>query len=512
MPLRLFFLVLAFVLTALPCSAEIPGKQSDWHGFVRHDFSHDGRNCILVSPEKPAEGKPWVWRARFFGHEPQADIALLKLGFHIAYCDVSNMFGSPTAVKHWDSFYELATKEFGLAEKPALEGMSRGGLIIYNWAIANPEKVACIYADAPVCDFRSWPAGRGKGKGSEKAWQDCLKAYGFTEKEAVVSRCNPIDNLRPLAAAKVPILHVVGLADDVVPVAENSAVIEDRYRKIGGEITVISKHGVGHHPHSLKDPKPIVDFIVKHTLNTEKKNAEKKNAKEKPASDDAAAQVDLEKTFYQGRTLADWVSCLESENNFIRFITVARLNGEGPCLEFFVPHLLSLTTDENSKTAKEAIGALAQLGDAAAPAEPLLQEIAAALDHPNQQDALAALGQIGGSSPEKRVVLLRKMLMSESPASRVIAARGLWKLEKDKQYLGVVLESTASLEHCPQVGTVIALSHFAAQEEAFLPELEKFSRDNPDRPERAEEEKVLSHIRIRSLSLIAARRARATGD
>jgi len=211
-----------------------------------------------------------VWRARFFGHEPQADIALLKLGFHVVYCDVAQLFGSPTAVKHWNSFYERVTKEFGFAKKPALEGMSRGGLIIYNWAAANPDKIACLYGDAPVCDFKSWPDGNGTSKRSDRAWADCLKAYGFTEEEALAYRGNPIDNLKPLAEAKIPILHVVGAADETVPVAENSAIIEARYKELGGDITVISKPGIGHHPHALKDPKPIVDFIVRHALNAGK--------------------------------------------------------------------------------------------------------------------------------------------------------------------------------------------------------------------------------------------------
>jgi hypothetical protein len=29
---------------------------------------------------------------------------------------------------------------------------------------------------------------------------------------------------------------------------------------------LISKAGVGHHPHSLKDPEPIVRFVLKHTV------------------------------------------------------------------------------------------------------------------------------------------------------------------------------------------------------------------------------------------------------
>jgi len=56
----------------------------------------------------------------------------------------------------------------------------------------------------------------------------------------------------------------VGDADDLVPVGDNTAIIEERYRKLGGTIEVIHKPGIGHHPHSLPNPKPIVDFILAH--------------------------------------------------------------------------------------------------------------------------------------------------------------------------------------------------------------------------------------------------------
>ena len=147
--------------------------------------------------------------------------------------------------------------------------MSRGGLIIYNWAGANPEKVSCIYGDAPVCDFRSWPGdlyrrreNREKPRG---AWAACLKAYGLSEEQAKTYKGNPVDNLEPLAKAGIPLLHVCGGADKVVPVAENTAVLEKRYKALGGSIKVILKKGVGHHPHSLKDPEPIVSFVLKHS-------------------------------------------------------------------------------------------------------------------------------------------------------------------------------------------------------------------------------------------------------
>ena len=103
----------------------------------------------------------------------------------------------------------------------------------------------------------------GKGKQSAGAWKTCLEAYGFTDAEALVFKGNPVDGLGPLAKAGVPLIHVVGDADSVVPVAENTAILEVRYRKLGGLIKVIHKPGVGHHPHSLKDPQRLLDFILK---------------------------------------------------------------------------------------------------------------------------------------------------------------------------------------------------------------------------------------------------------
>ncbi|MDP6544788.1 MAG: prolyl oligopeptidase family serine peptidase [Phycisphaerae bacterium] len=253
--------VAASVLEALGSKAKasvstFPGRVGKWNGFAIHYFKLDGRGCRLVVPDKPAAARPWVWRARFFGHEPQTDIALLKKGFHVAYINVGGLYGAPPAVKIWDRYHKYLTSEHKLAPKPALEGMSRGGLIIYNWAASNPDKVSCIYGDAPVCDIRSWPGEKDAR---------CLKVYGITKEQLADFKENPIDHLAPLAKAKVPLLIVAGDADKVVPMKENALVMQERYKKLGGEIILISKKGVGHHPHSLKDPAPIVEFILKHT-------------------------------------------------------------------------------------------------------------------------------------------------------------------------------------------------------------------------------------------------------
>ncbi|QDU95420.1 alpha/beta hydrolase [Lignipirellula cremea] len=246
-------------------TAGFPGKQSEWNGYPRYDFEVDGKPVMVIAPHQTATGRPWVWHGEFFGHKPAPDIALLGHGFHIVYMRVPNLLGAPSAVKSWDACYQELTGKYGLAAKAALVGLSRGGLYCYNWAAANPEKVACIYGDAPVCDFKSWPGGKGKGKGSARDWQLVLKEYGFQdEAQALAYDKNPVDNLQPLARAGVPLLHVYGEADDVVPWEENTGLLAQRYRQLGGSITLIAKPGIGHHPHGLDDPTPIVDFIRSH--------------------------------------------------------------------------------------------------------------------------------------------------------------------------------------------------------------------------------------------------------
>jgi len=190
---------------------------------------------------------------------------LLEKGFHHLHIQVGNTYGCPAALKQFDAFYASITSK-GLASKGTLIGISRGGLYAYNWASQNPDKVVCIYGDAPVCDIKSWPGGKGKGSGSIDDWKALIQYYGFkNEEEALAWSKNPIDTLEPLAKARIPLIHVVGDLDDGVPVAENSAIIEARYKALKGEITVFHKPTVGHHPHGLDDPQPVVDLILRYT-------------------------------------------------------------------------------------------------------------------------------------------------------------------------------------------------------------------------------------------------------
>lgn len=257
---------------AAELSSPLPGEAANWKGFAKHDFEVDSRKCYVVAPKHAAPGNPWVWRARFPEFHAEADLILLKRGFHVAFMNTNNMLGSDAALDHWDAFYDKLTADHGLAKQVVLEGVSRGGLFVYRWAARHPDRVACIYADTPVLDFKSWPGGFGEGLGDQKTWDNSIKQYGLSEDQAKAWSKNPLDKLiiEPIAKANVPILHIVSLNDKVVPPKENTFVFAERYRKLGGTIGIIEVQGTRLHGHHFDHPDPVrvADFIERHASAT----------------------------------------------------------------------------------------------------------------------------------------------------------------------------------------------------------------------------------------------------
>lgn len=240
-------------------------KTSEWNGYPRLDFYYNGREVIVIQPVREAEGKPWVWRTEFFGAFDYADRVLLQQGWHIVYIRLSHMYGCPSALKTMEAFRSYVVAVFGLASGMALFGFSRGGLYAAGYALMYPGHVNVLYLDAPVLDIRSWPGGMGKGTGSPEQWEECLAIYGINEEEAAHTESHLLRNLERLAASKIPVLLIAGDADMTVPYEENGERFQRLYREAGGTIHVIVKEKVGHHPHSLASPDPIVEFIIEYT-------------------------------------------------------------------------------------------------------------------------------------------------------------------------------------------------------------------------------------------------------
>jgi hypothetical protein len=84
-PLHLILGTLLIGVAPADAGKPFPGVESRWEGFVRHDFQLDGANVTVVEPRVPLPGRPWAWRGEFFEAFPNADIELLKSGWHRAY-------------------------------------------------------------------------------------------------------------------------------------------------------------------------------------------------------------------------------------------------------------------------------------------------------------------------------------------------------------------------------------------------------------------------------------------
>ncbi|MFD0941095.1 SGNH/GDSL hydrolase family protein [Pedobacter boryungensis] len=269
---KLIQLVILFLLShnAFAQANITEEKTSTWNKFEKVAFKFNGIEAWYVKPSVAAKGNPWVWRAHFPSWHTEMDSVLLERGFYVAYINTNDLFGHPKAMMIWDDFYNYLVKERNFAPKVALEGVSRGGLYVYGWAKRNPAKVSCIYTETPVLDFKSWPGGKGIGKGSPKDWAKLLEVYHLTEEEALKYDDLPINNLDGLAAYKVPILHVIGLQDSLAPPVENTDVLVKNYISKGGPATVVpmtkGKQTLSGHHFSIEGPEKLADFIYQNSM------------------------------------------------------------------------------------------------------------------------------------------------------------------------------------------------------------------------------------------------------
>ena len=226
-------------------------------------FTVKGRTAFLILPKAPKpDGRiPWVWYAPTLRSLPgkaekwMFDRFLAK-GIAIAGIDVGESFGSPKGRALYSALYKELVEKRRLAKRACLLARSRGGLMLYNWAAENPKSVACIAGIYPVCNLKSYP-GLARACG----------AYGMGKQQlaAKLADHNPIDRLAPLAKAKVPIFHIHGDSDRVVPLEKNSGEVAGRYAKLGGKMTLKTIKGQGHSMWpGYFQCQELVDFAITH--------------------------------------------------------------------------------------------------------------------------------------------------------------------------------------------------------------------------------------------------------
>ncbi len=250
-------------------AAELEGIHSEIYDAELVELEVGQTVGFVVKPRRPAgDGhRPWVWYAPSLRDErgvwtlPTKRHAgvisgLLDRGFYFCGVDVGESYGSPAGRAVYTEFYRLLVERHGLAAKACLFPVSRGGLMHYNWAAEHPECVQCIGAIYPVCNLRTYP-------GLKKLSAE----YGIPANRLrmELDQHNPLDRLAPLAAARVPILHLQGDADQAVPLEANSAELARRYRELGATMRLVVVAGKGHEfaPEFWKNP-VLPDFFIQH--------------------------------------------------------------------------------------------------------------------------------------------------------------------------------------------------------------------------------------------------------
>ena len=237
--------------------------RSKQYGGFRLDFEFAGRKAFLVQPPREPldNSKPWVFYApTVSGQQPDGRhdwlfTQLVDQGFAIAGIDVGGPSGAPHAGEAFSSFREMLIAKYRLSRKPCLLAADWGALFLYDWASRHASQVRCIAGIRPLVNLESDPR-----IASELAQAYQLSAAEFRKR---IAQHNPIDQLGTLADHSVPILHLHGAGDTVVPAEPNSGEMARRYRALGGAIEVVSLTGEG--PEVWRSPM-LLNFFVSRGL------------------------------------------------------------------------------------------------------------------------------------------------------------------------------------------------------------------------------------------------------
>ncbi|MDA1264818.1 MAG: hypothetical protein O2816_07055 [Planctomycetota bacterium] len=218
--------------------------QEKWLPRPGEVFEVAGRTAFVIEPKVRPEGaQPWVWYAPTLARYPGDTEGwmfdrFLAAGVAIAGIDVGESYGSPDGRAQFEALHEHLTSERGYASRPVLLARSRGGLMLYNWAVEHPGSVGAVAGIYPVCDVTRWPGDLAR----------VAPAFGLSvgELEGSLAEHNPIERLAPLAKAGVPVFHIHGNQDRVVTLEGNSAELARRYKALGGDAVVRVIDGRGH--------------------------------------------------------------------------------------------------------------------------------------------------------------------------------------------------------------------------------------------------------------------------
>ena len=237
----------------------------EYPGFRSEDFLFEGHAATIVFPEEGKANGGLAVKTEYQEHFLEAaELPLLRLGYHVCFLKNDNRFGQPEDLDRKARFVRHLQEKYGLRKKCVPIGFSCGGMIGIYFAERYPELVSCLYIDAPVVNFMSWPCHFGQ-ENLKPGLDEILPALGLKNlAELMAYRKMPLDKIPSLIEKRIPLVMASGDSDTTVPYHENGIFVERAYKDAGLPIEVYIKPGGNHHPHGLPDPTPVVDFILRH--------------------------------------------------------------------------------------------------------------------------------------------------------------------------------------------------------------------------------------------------------
>lgn len=239
---------------------------SEWHGYTMESFSFEGREAHVVLPRERDEKGRWALKTEYWGAFPAVELGLLEHGFCVAFVKNLTRFGTREDCDCKARFVAYLAQHYGLHARCVPIGMSCGGAHAVNFAGYYPELVSCLYIDAPVLNFFSYPGKIGNEE-CERVWEnEFVKAYpGITRVGLFDLPDHPLRMVSTLIAHEIPVLMVYGTEDRTVIYEENGALLADAYRGHEELLHVVPVGCRGHHPHGMtRSNRVLIDYIVEH--------------------------------------------------------------------------------------------------------------------------------------------------------------------------------------------------------------------------------------------------------
>lgn len=229
---------------------------------TRENFTVGGQSAFLITPDGgAAAGNPWIAYAPAVGGLPAWSSGggsgaeqwmfdqYLANGIAIAGVYAGDLSGNTDQRAGYTNLYNELVDNRSYAEQFSFHTRSRGGLLGYNWAADNPDKVAAIGGIYSVTNLLSYPG------------------FSQAQIDADPKLDNPIVRLGTLIANDISVFHIHGDNDSVVPLVDNTQIVKDYFDANGGDATLVVIPGGGHDfaAHWWNN-QPLTDFMINETL------------------------------------------------------------------------------------------------------------------------------------------------------------------------------------------------------------------------------------------------------